>query len=85
MSNEATPRKVRGSTAEERRQARRKLTADRRALFYRGRLQEAGGNPADQLRHACEYVRAIGDDLPPGEAAALAREVAELADRWRSR
>lgn len=72
---------VRGTSAEERRHARRKRTAVRRALFYRSRLQEAS-SPYEQLGHACDYAAAVGDDLQPGQVVTFAREVAELADRW---
>lgn len=73
---------VRGTTVEERQEARRRRTAERRAVHYRGLLLAAAGSPSSQLRLACDYLRAIGDDLPPAEVTALARETAELADDW---
>ena len=73
---------VHGATPEERKAARRKVTAQRRAVDFRERIAAAAGHPTRQLTEVCAYLRAIGDDLPPNETAELARKVAGVADEW---
>jgi hypothetical protein len=74
--------KVHGATAEDRQEARRRRTAERRAAHYRGLVVGAAGRPNSQARFVCDFLMAIANDLPAAQVQGMAKEMAELADRW---
>jgi hypothetical protein len=70
---------VRGSTVEERRIARATERVKRRVKFYAGRIRQARTG-REQLAHACDFAKAVGDELDDRGRRELARLIAGLAD-----
>lgn len=71
---------VRGTTTEERADARRLRRGQRRFEFFATEIRNAV-NGRQRLAQACQYVKAVGDELDEDGRNALAKAVAELADR----
>ncbi len=70
---------VHGATPQERAAARTRRTKKRRAEYY-VELMTAATGPADRLRHACDFLRAVAKDLPPDDVNRLAADVTRIAD-----
>ncbi len=71
---------VRGSTAEERSAARRLVRGQRRLVFFTKEIKNAA-NGRQRLQQACQFAKAVGDELDEAGRNELARAVAEIADR----
>jgi hypothetical protein len=73
---------VRGVTPEQREQKRRQRTARTRADHYTHLMTDAVNrrDPQDTLRHACDFLRAVANDMTPDAVLALAETVTRLAD-----
>lgn len=70
---------VRDPAAEERAVKKRKKTAKRRADYFTQAVLNAR-NGREQLQHACQYARAVGDDADEAIRRELAAGIAALAD-----
>jgi hypothetical protein len=70
---------VKGSTVEERRAAREKLSRRRQVQFHAGRVREAG-NGRERLVRALNYAQAVGKDLDDAGRTELARAIASVVD-----
>lgn len=70
---------VTGRTVEERRLARAKVTADRRAASFQRRIN-AAATPRRRLGEVCQYLRAVADDRP-NEIDEITAEVLAIANR----
>lgn len=77
----AVRRPIRGSTVEARDKARRQRRRERLAEHYANLMRDAARLPKTQLRLACDYLRAVANDLPVSEIKEVTREVAAIADR----
>ncbi len=76
---------VRGSTPEERVESRARQTKARRGRHYQERINAADTSKA-RLAEACQYLRAVADDLTDVDRDALAAQVVALAnERSRTR
>ncbi len=71
---------VRGTTAEERAEARRLRRGWRRLDYFTRQIRDATTG-RQRLQQACAYAKAVGDELDDQGRTNLAREIAELADR----
>lgn len=71
---------VRGATAEERRQARTERTRKNRLQFFVDAIRDAATG-RQRLQQACQFAKAVGDDLDDAARTEMAREIAEIADR----
>lgn len=71
---------VRGTTAEERQAARAGRTAARRLRFFVDEIK-AARTGRQRLQQACQFAKAVGDDLDDEGRTLMAREIAEIADR----
>lgn len=71
---------VRGTTAEQRVAARRLVRGQRRLAFFTEEIKKAV-NGRQRLQQACQFAKAVGDELDEHSRNALAKEIAELADR----
>lgn len=72
---------VRGSTPEERKVARAKVRRERRIKFYRDLITATPANKTRlRLAYACDFLRAVGDELGDEGRTDLARKVAALAE-----
>lgn len=72
----ATPKTL---TAAERAEAKAVKTRKRRVAFYAGRIR-AARNGREQLGHACDFAKAVGDDLDDAGRRHLAQQITQLAD-----
>lgn len=75
---------VRGTTTEERAAARRLRRGQRRLAFFANEIKNAA-NGHQRLQQACQYAKAVGDELDEHGRNKLARAIAELADRGNPR
>lgn len=71
---------VRGTTPEERAAARQLRRGQRRLKFFTEEIRKAA-NGRQRLQQACQYAKAVGDELDEPGRNELAQEIAELADR----
>lgn len=71
---------VRGGSAAERAAARRLVRGQRRLAFFTAKIRDAVDG-RERLQQACAYVKAVGAELDERGKTALARAVAEVADR----
>lgn len=71
---------VRGTTTEERAEARRLRRGQRRFEFFANAIRTAV-NGRQRVQQACQYAKAVGDELDEDGRNAFAKELAELADR----
>ncbi len=71
---------VKGATAEERAAARKVRTSQRRLTHFIDAIKEAKTG-RQRLQQACQFAKAVGDDLDEQGRIEMAREVAEIADR----
>lgn len=71
---------VRGQTAEERQAARAARTAHNRLQYFIDAIRDATTG-RQRLQQACQFVKAVGDDLDDTARTEMAREIAEIADR----
>ena len=71
---------VRGATAEERVQARKQRTRRNRLQFFVDAIRDATTG-RQRLQQACQFAKAVGDDLDDRARTEMAREIAEIADR----
>ena len=70
---------VRGATPEIRAEKRRKNQLERRNKFFTDRIVEAP-TARQKLSIACDYAKAVGDDLDETGRLNLAKAIAGLAD-----
>lgn len=76
---------VRGSTPEERVESRARQTRTRRGKHYQERIHAAATGKA-RLAEACQYLRAVADDLTDVDRDAIAAQVVAIAnERSRTR
>ncbi len=71
---------VRGTTAEDRAAARQLVRGQRRLKFFTEEIRKAA-NGRERLQQACQFAKAVGDELDEHGRNELARAVAEIADR----
>ena len=71
---------IRGATFEERRRARAERTRQNRLEFFLDAIKQAKTG-RQRLQQACQFVKAVADDLSDEARTAFAREIAELAER----
>jgi hypothetical protein len=71
---------ARGKTFEEREAARRERTRRNRLDHFIGAIRDARTG-RQRLQQACQFAKAVGDDLDDPARTAMAREIAEIADR----
>ncbi|GGN39334.1 hypothetical protein GCM10010109_67140 [Actinoplanes campanulatus] len=71
---------VRGTTAEERSAARRTRRGQRRLAFFTEEIRKAA-NGRQRLQQACQFAKAVGDELDEHGRNELAKAIAEIADR----
>ena len=71
---------VRGKTFEERQAARRERTRKNRLAHFVDAIRDAKTG-RQRLQQACQFAKAVGDDLDDEARTAMAREIAEVADR----
>jgi hypothetical protein len=72
---------IRGATQAERDAERVKRTAKRRSVAFQARIRNAPTRKR-QLSEACQYLRAVADDLPEAAQAKIANAVLALANDW---
>jgi hypothetical protein len=77
--------KIRGATAEQRREARARRSSQRRVQHYLRLMRDTHGQPWTQLQHACDYLKAVASDLVADRVTELVKDVTQLADRWNQR
>lgn len=71
---------VRGTTFEEREVARQQRTRKNRLDHFVDAIRGAKTG-RQRLQQACQFAKAVGDDLDDQARTAMAREIAEIADR----
>jgi hypothetical protein len=72
---------VRGATAEARAAARRVVRGQRRLTFFKDEIRKAPDGKG-RLQQACQFAKAVGGDLDESGRNEMARQIAEVADRW---
>jgi hypothetical protein len=70
---------VTGPTKAERDAARQQVRRERRITFYRNRIRDARSS-RERLAQACDFAKAVGDDLDDTGRDQLAGLIAKLAD-----
>jgi hypothetical protein len=71
---------VRGSTPEARREARGAQRAQRRLDHFIHEIRGATTG-RQRLQQACQFAKAVANDLDDDARTDMAREIAEIADR----
>jgi len=71
---------VRGDTPAERATERIRNTHARRQEFYVKRIGEEAQTPRQRLNFACDFAKAVGDDLDDAARNKLAHAIALLAE-----
>lgn len=79
-----TPTRIRGATPEQREAARQARRRQRRAETYTDLMREAP-NAKEQLRRACEYMRAVANDMDPADVNGVVQTLTRIADDWNRR
>lgn len=76
---------VRGATPAERADSRAQNTRARRQAFYVQRIGVEAQTPRQMLTFACDFAKAVGDDLDDSGRRELARAIALLAEEANKR
>jgi hypothetical protein len=71
---------VRGTTPQERAAVREENTRARRQGFYVARIRDEAKTARQKLTFACDFAKAVGDDLDEDGRFRLAGAIAKLAE-----
>ena len=75
---------VREAAASQEPADRKRVRARRRLAWFKGKILKAPDG-TERVRQACYYAQAVAADLDENSRNALAKALAETADRWNPR